>query len=98
MLSEYIDLILDGAAQTAPWRGDFADDYNNPTATCALGAARYAYSNRQGKKEVTGLDADFLALEEEACGVYERHYGMDIPDDNDDAGRDYVIARLKDLL
>jgi len=98
-LSEYIDLMLDGAAQTGEFRGDYAND--DLTETCAMGAARYAWFMREGlglNPNLQCVHGKFRVHENAAWSDYVEAYGTRPNDDNDKFGRDYVIARFKELL
>jgi len=102
-LSEYIDLMLEGAALTGEYRGWFSNE--DDTKTCALGAVRYGLAARNGmhiepteRLWLYAENEELDAAEADAITAYHDAYGKYISIDNDTHGRDHVIKRLKELL
>jgi hypothetical protein len=95
---EYMTLLLDGQAMTAPLKGEYANSQTTSkiTHTCALGAARYAYAikNNLSVPSSSWLDE----TEADMHYRFKRKYGRNIIQDNDSYGRIETITRIKEMI
>jgi hypothetical protein len=93
--------MLDGAARTAPLKGEYANSskVKETTATCALGAARYSYAMQNGIDNfLFRYDSELRKVEEEIASQYGLVYNERIVDSNDEHGREKVVSQVKEML
>jgi hypothetical protein len=105
-VAQFVEDALVGCAATAPMRGTlFGSPGMNredgpPTYACILGAAVYGYAVRTGRNPWIGYAVTPRAAVYAYPAVYAYHarYGDTPAGDNDEHGRDYALARMKELL
>jgi hypothetical protein len=104
--AEIIDLMLEGAAATKPGKRqifNYQDNLPNfrtlPVdkvhTACAVGAIRYALSVRQNS---TFVDLTIYPSLQRFISDYKKRFGNYLTVDNDMYGRDFVIARVKEMV
>jgi hypothetical protein len=109
--AEILDLLLEGAAATKPDKGRLFSGPNttlwNPLvtdiyATCAVGAIEYALAIQRGWNYVNqcsdGEHKEFLKAMNILRDDYHNRYGTNFVSDNDLYSRDFVVARVKELV
>jgi hypothetical protein len=107
--ADMLDLMLEGAALTKPGKGylynnDLVGDLNFDEihTTCAYGAMVYAQALRHGFVDTLSferrVDNEFYDARERLGNDYVKRFGTSLVTDNDLYSRDFVVARVKELV